>query len=84
MKRYVKVFFISLGLSLVVAALVSFAAFDHNPQGEFVDRDTGKVNVQNTLGIFVSWFLVTWIVFGIIGSAITFLAGIVSKAIKDV
>lgn len=82
MRRYVKVLYISLGLGLVVAAFMLFVAFDHNSQGEFIEMDTGKVNIQNSLEIFISWFLVSSIVVGIISLVITFLAGILMKIIK--
>lgn len=82
MKCYVKVLYISLGLGLVVATIVLFIGFQHNPQGAFVDIGTGKADIQYVFWIFISWFLLASIMIGIISSVITFLAGILIKVIK--
>ena len=82
MKRYVNVLYISLGLGFVVAAIVLFIGFQHNPQGTFVDMSTGKADIPYALGIFISWFLLSSIVTAIIGSVITFVTGIIIKAVK--
>ncbi len=74
---------LSLGLGLVMTTMALYDAFDHNPQGDFFDPATGKVNIPYSLLIFISWFLVSSIVIGIIGSVITFLAGILIKVIKS-
>ncbi|MGA8944287.1 MAG: hypothetical protein WB502_16460 [Thermoactinomyces sp.] len=82
MKRYLKVLYISLGLGLVAASIVLFIGFQHNPQGTFIDINTGEADILYIFSIFISWFILSSIMFGIIGSVITFLASILTRMIK--
>jgi len=46
----------------VVGALMLSAAFDHNPQGEFIDQETGEVALLRGVLLFASWFVPAFVV----------------------
>lgn len=81
MECYKKVLYLSFTLGFLIAALILFVAFDHNPQGEFIDTNTGEINIHNTLQVFISWLLLSSIVIGTTASVITFLIKVFIKRI---
>jgi hypothetical protein len=48
-----------------IGAVAVYAAIDHNPQGEFVNLETGAVNYAELSEIFLSWFVVVGVVVGL-------------------
>jgi hypothetical protein len=46
-----------LGGLIVACAMVSIA-LQHNPQGEFLDEQSGKLQIGNALWIFIPWVVV--------------------------
>jgi len=75
---------ISAGVGVAAGLAMLLVAFEHNPQGALIDHGTGKVNVQDALLIFFSWFLAAGIATGIlltIASAIGSAVALASKAL---
>ncbi len=60
--RFLKIsFVISLILGCIVGGFTLYVALSHNPQGEFVDFETGVINYFGLGAIFIGWALVTLI-----------------------
>ena len=57
------------GLGTLLASVATYAALDHNPQGEFYDRVAGVPVWEAILPITLSWFCI-----GLLVGAITCLA----------
>lgn len=48
--------FASIFFGLIVAGAILYIAFQENPQGEFFDTASGKINIGNVLPLFFSAF----------------------------
>ena len=49
---------LTLGLSFTLRASMTFAAWTHNPQGEFFNAETGELEPFALGTVFLSWFVV--------------------------
>lgn len=72
--------FLVLGPPLTLGALMSLAAWEHNPQGEFFNPMTGEVNVVSLGSIFLSWFVLGTLV----SFALVLIAGAVANGIRHI
>lgn len=74
------------GLILVVAMLIAAAVasamlsagFQHNPQGEFFDMETGRLDWPYAVGIWLSWFVPVFLV-GAVPAAVVAAVGALSR-----
>lgn len=82
-KRYIELVYltVSITISLSISALMTYVAFDHNPQGEFCSYLSGTTQCEYQLGaivsVFFGWFFVTFFVLSLSALALRFLAGII-------
>jgi len=56
---------IAAGPAVLVACFMLCAALEHNPQGEFYGSELG-VNWEGVAAIWVSWFVVVFVVFAVL------------------
>jgi len=49
---------IAFVLGLIGGSFFLFFGFQHNPQGEFFEPMTGKIDFGYSFLIFISWFLI--------------------------
>jgi hypothetical protein len=49
-----------------IGSMMVYIAIDHNPQGEFVNHETGAVNYAGLSEIFLSWFVVVTLAAGLV------------------
>lgn len=49
--------YISALLATIVGGLILSIAFQHNPQGEFINNETGAIEIAYSAKLFVAWFL---------------------------
>jgi hypothetical protein len=48
----------SSAIGVVFGSTILYIAFQHNPQGEFFDPETGVVNWRYAAWLFVAWFVI--------------------------
>ena len=75
MRKATKLYFLILAFAALLAGVAAgtalmFAAFDHNPQGEFWDPQTGEIVYGPTLLVFFAWFVVAFTYVFAAGSAV--------------
>ena len=58
--------FIALLVAMTVSIFMVYAAIEHNPQGEFKSFETGELKYFDIGGIFFSWWIFIFILFGLI------------------
>lgn len=63
--KYTLIF--SLLVSLIVSIIISIIGLNHNPQGEFYSYNK-EINWISILGLFFSWFLLFFIITGLLST----------------
>jgi len=61
----------------LVASAMTYAAFQHNPQGETFDPRSGAVHYGYVAELFLSWLLASFIVVAVCGAGVYLLGQIV-------
>ncbi len=49
--------FISALIAAIVGSLFLSIAFQHNPQGEFVNNENGEIAMMHSAELFAAWFM---------------------------
>lgn len=52
---------ISVLLSAIVGGLILSIAIQHNPQGEFINNETGVIEIAHSAKLFAAWFLLVFL-----------------------
>jgi hypothetical protein len=73
MNPYLKTLYVAIGIGVIVGITGLVIGFQHNPQGEFVDLETGAIDVGYASLVFMSWFSLSTLVAVAIGSMLTLL-----------
>jgi hypothetical protein len=60
-------------IGCTIGGLMLFIAFDHNPQGAFIDTETGSVDTIYAAELFASWAVPSMISFFLVGSLLRWL-----------
>ena len=74
MKKYFKIiFYTSIVCGFVIGFIAVYIAFQHNPQGEFFNIQTGNINFKNSISLFLSGFIIVFGVCGLFSSLLALL-----------
>ena len=73
---------VAAGLAALVASYVLWFALEHNPQGRFYGSERG-IEWGQIAGVWGSWFVVAFAVFGVLSWVITKAARIIIKEAQD-
>jgi hypothetical protein len=60
-------------ISLVIGSLALYIGFQHNPQMEFFDTQTGKIDYFYSFVVFGLWFAMAFILLGVTGGGVVLL-----------
>ena len=63
---------------LLLACFMMYLAWDHNPQGEFFNSETGIVNWTNWFTVGIAWFLPVYF----ITTILCFMSLLIANSIK--
>lgn len=53
---------LAFAVGAITGAVFTWIAIQHNPQGEFIDTQTGAAVISNILLVFGSWFILAFLV----------------------
>ncbi len=56
-----KICFVFLIVGVLLGLMMLSVGIGHNPQGEFIDLDTGEIDYLHSFIIFFSWFFVIFL-----------------------